>query len=44
MDIHPIRNQRDHAQALREIERLWGASPKTPAAEKLEVLESQRMF
>ena len=38
MDIHPIRNQRDHARALREIERLWGASPRTPAADKLEVL------
>ncbi|HEX7506681.1 MAG TPA: transcriptional regulator [Polyangia bacterium] len=25
MDIRPIRNQRDHAQALREVERLWGA-------------------
>jgi HTH-type transcriptional regulator/antitoxin HigA len=38
MDIHPIRNQRDHARALREIERLWGSSPRTPAADKLEVL------
>jgi HTH-type transcriptional regulator/antitoxin HigA len=38
MDIHPIRHQRDHAGALREIERLWGAPPRTPAADKLEVL------
>jgi len=38
MDIHPIRNQRDHARALREIERLWGAPARTPAADKLEVL------
>jgi HTH-type transcriptional regulator / antitoxin HigA len=38
MDIHPIRNQRDHARALREIERLWGAPPRTPTADKLEVL------
>ena len=38
MDIHPIRNQRDHVRALREIERLWGAPPRTPAADKLEVL------
>ena len=38
MDIHPIRNQRDHARALREIDRLWGAPPRTPAADKLEVL------
>lgn len=38
MDVHPIRNQRDHAQALREIERLWGARARTPEADKLEVL------
>jgi HTH-type transcriptional regulator / antitoxin HigA len=38
MEIHPIRNQRDHAKALREIERLWGARARTPEADKLEVL------
>jgi HTH-type transcriptional regulator / antitoxin HigA len=38
MDIHPIRNQHDHAEALREIERLWGARARTPEADKLEVL------
>ena len=38
MNIRPIRNQRDHAEALREIERLWGARARTPEADKLEVL------
>jgi len=38
MDIHPIRNARDHAQALRKIERLWGARPVTRDADDLEVL------
>jgi HTH-type transcriptional regulator/antitoxin HigA len=38
MKIKPIRNKRDHAQALEQIEKLWGAAPKSPAAEKLEVL------
>lgn len=38
VDIHPIRNDRDHAEAMREIGRLWGARRGSPAAEKLEVL------
>jgi HTH-type transcriptional regulator/antitoxin HigA len=38
MDIRPIRNQRDHARALREVEGLWGARPGTPEADKLEIL------
>ena len=38
MDIHPIRNERDHARALKRVEKLWGARPGTPAAEELEVL------
>ena len=38
MDIRPIRNQRDHAQALRAVERLWGARSGTPEADKLEIL------
>jgi HTH-type transcriptional regulator/antitoxin HigA len=36
--IHPIRNDEDHAQALAEIERLWGAPDGSPEAESLEVL------
>ena len=38
MDIHPIRNERDHARALKRVEKLWGARRGTPAAEELEVL------
>lgn len=38
MDIHPIRNERDRARALRQIEKLWGARAGSAEAEKLEVL------
>ena len=38
MRIHPIRNNRDHARALRHMETLWGARAGSPAAEELEVL------
>jgi HTH-type transcriptional regulator / antitoxin HigA len=38
VDIHPIRNDRDHARALRQIEKLWGARAGTPEADTLEVL------
>jgi HTH-type transcriptional regulator / antitoxin HigA len=38
MDIHPIRNDRDHAKAMRQIEKLWGAAAGTPEADALEVL------
>jgi HTH-type transcriptional regulator / antitoxin HigA len=38
MDIYPIRNERDHAKALRQIEELWGASEGTAEADTLEVL------
>jgi HTH-type transcriptional regulator/antitoxin HigA len=38
MEIQPIRNQRDHAKALQAVERLWGARPRTPEADKLEIL------
>ena len=38
MDIHPIRNDRDYARALRQIEKLWGARAGSREAEKLEVL------
>ncbi len=36
--IHPIRNDEDHARALAEIERLWGAPEGSAEAEALEVL------
>ncbi len=38
MKIKPIRTDADHERALREIERLWGASEGTPAGDALDVL------
>ena len=38
MDIRPIRNDEDHAAALAEIERLWGAPLDTPEGDRLDVL------
>jgi len=38
MLIKPIKSEADHAAALREIERLWGADEGTAGANRLEVL------
>jgi HTH-type transcriptional regulator / antitoxin HigA len=38
MEIHPIRNDDDHAAAIREIERLWGAAAGTKESDKLDIL------
>jgi len=38
MEIRPVRTRTDHAVALREIERLWGARRRTPDGDRLEVL------
>lgn len=38
MEIKPIRNDNDHAAALREIERLWGAALETDDGDKLDIL------
>lgn len=38
MLIKPIKTEADHAAALREIERLWGADEGTPGGDRLEVL------
>lgn len=38
MDIWPIRNDDDHAVALREIEGLWGAEEGTPDGDRLDIL------
>ncbi|WP_291179630.1 transcriptional regulator [Hyphomicrobium sp.] len=38
MNIRPIRTEEDHAAALKEIERLWGAPVGTPEGDKLDVL------
>ncbi len=40
MDIKPIRTAADHRRAIREIERLWNAAPRTPEHDRLEVLET----
>ena len=38
MPIRPIRNDEDHAAAVAEIERLWGAPAGSPEGDRLEVL------
>ena len=38
MRIRPIKTDADHRMALAEIERLMGATPGTPAGDRLEVL------
>ena len=38
MEIHPIRTDNDHHEALAEIEKLWGTSGGTPEGDKLDVL------
>jgi HTH-type transcriptional regulator / antitoxin HigA len=38
MEIHPIRNDEDHAAVLREIEELWGAAAGTEESDKLDIL------
>lgn len=38
MEIKPIKTAEDHDQALREIERLWGAPPGSKDADRLNVL------
>lgn len=37
-DIRPIRTEEDHAAALGEIERLWGAEEGTPEGDRLDIL------
>lgn len=38
MDIRPIRTAADHAEALKEIERLWGAPEGSAEGDRLDVL------
>jgi HTH-type transcriptional regulator / antitoxin HigA len=38
MHIRPIRTDKDHTEALKEIEHLWAAKRGTPEGDKLEVL------
>jgi len=37
-DIKPIRTRRDHAAALKEINRLWNAKKDSPEGDRLEIL------
>lgn len=36
--IRPVRTERDHAAAMAEVERLWGARAGTPEGDRLDVL------
>lgn len=38
MEIKPIRTKPDYEEALREIERAWGAKERTPKGDRLDVL------
>jgi|SRR5579859_823019 len=38
MEIKPIRSESDHEAALRRIESLWGAPPRTQEGDELDVL------
>jgi HTH-type transcriptional regulator/antitoxin HigA len=38
MNIRPVKNEEDYQDALREIEKLFDASPDTPEGDRLEVL------
>ena len=38
MKIKPIRTRKDHEQAVKEIERLWGARKESEDGDKLEIL------
>jgi HTH-type transcriptional regulator/antitoxin HigA len=37
-EVRPIRSKRDHAAALKEVERLWGAKAGTRDGDRLDVL------
>ena len=38
MEIRPIRNDDDHAAAVREIEQLWGSAVGTDDGDRLDIL------
>ena len=37
-EVRPIRSKRDHAEALKAVERLWGAKAGTRDGDRLDVL------
>jgi HTH-type transcriptional regulator/antitoxin HigA len=40
MEIHPVRNDDDHAAAVAEIERLWGTAAGMEDGDKLDILST----
>jgi HTH-type transcriptional regulator/antitoxin HigA len=40
MEIHPIRNDDDHAAAIAEIGKLWGSAVGTKEGDKLDILST----
>ena len=38
MDIKPIKTKADHRAALKRVEQLWDAKPKTPEGDELDIL------
>ena len=40
MMVQPIRTEKDHSRALKEIERLWGSKEGTPEGDRLDVLST----
>ena len=38
MVVRPIKTEKDHSRALKEIEKLWGAKQGTPEGDRLDVL------
>jgi HTH-type transcriptional regulator/antitoxin HigA len=38
IDFRPIRTEADHAEAMAEVQRLWGAASGTPEGDRLDVL------
>ncbi|MEG4294868.1 transcriptional regulator [Microcoleus sp. C2C3] len=40
MELHPIRNETDYQEALREIELLFNAAPNTSEYDRLDILST----
>lgn len=38
MDIRPVKTKKDYENALRRIEKLWGAKENTPEGDEFEIL------
>ncbi len=40
MKLKPIKTKKDYLEAIKEIEKIWDASPKTPMGDKLDILST----